>query len=112
MYVSVYAQVKKNVLFFTILYTFCNIYHSLHKFLKLDNLFRNFWNWKTFKKSAVALSVENLGYGLDDRGSFLCGENNENFSLRHRVHTGSGAHPASSPMGTGVPYPKGKATES
>jgi hypothetical protein len=24
-----------------------------------------------------------------------------NFSLRHRLHTGSGAHPASFPMGTG-----------
>jgi hypothetical protein len=40
-----------------------------------------------------------LGYGLDDRGSgvrfpAVAG----NFSLNHRVQTGSGAHPAS--MGT------------
>jgi hypothetical protein len=42
-----------------------------------------------------------LGYGLDDRGSrvrFPAGA--RNFSLRHRVQNGSGAHPASYPMGT------------
>jgi hypothetical protein len=53
-----------------------------------------------------------LGYGLDDRGSrvrFPAGAGN---SLRHRVHlvqNGSGAHPASSPMGTGVSFPGDKA---
>jgi hypothetical protein len=42
-----------------------------------------------------------LGYGLDDRGSrvrFTAGAGN--FSLHHRVQNGSGAHPASYPMGT------------
>jgi hypothetical protein len=42
-----------------------------------------------------------LGYGLDDRGfrvRFLAGAGN--FSLHHRVQNGSGAHPASYPMGT------------
>jgi hypothetical protein len=42
-----------------------------------------------------------LGYGLDDRGSrvrFPAG----NFSLHHRLHNGSGAHPASYPRGTGA----------
>jgi hypothetical protein len=42
-----------------------------------------------------------LGYGLDDRGSrdrFPAGAGN--FSLHHRVQNGSGAHPASYPMGT------------
>jgi hypothetical protein len=41
-----------------------------------------------------------LGYGLEDRGSrvrFLAGAGN--FSLHHRVQDGSGAHPASYPMG-------------
>jgi hypothetical protein len=41
-----------------------------------------------------------LGYGLDDRGSrvrFPVGA--VNFSLHHRVQNGSGAHPASYPMG-------------
>jgi hypothetical protein len=42
-----------------------------------------------------------LGYGLDDRGSrvrFPAGAGN--FFLNHRVQSGSGAHPASYPMGT------------
>jgi hypothetical protein len=42
-----------------------------------------------------------LGYGLDDRGSrvrYPAGAGN--FSLHHRVQNGSGAHPASYPMGT------------
>jgi hypothetical protein len=44
-----------------------------------------------------------LGYGLDDRGSrvrFPTGA--RNFSLHHRVRNGSGAHPASYPMGIPV----------
>jgi hypothetical protein len=51
-----------------------------------------------------------LGYGLDDWGSrirFLEGAGN--FSLHHRVQNGSGAHPASYPMGTGGSFPGGKA---
>jgi hypothetical protein len=35
--------------------------------------------------------------------------NDEIFSLRHRVQTGSGAHPASYPTGTGDYYSKDKA---
>jgi hypothetical protein len=51
-----------------------------------------------------------LGYGLDDRGSrvrFPAGA--RNFSLHHRVQSGSGAHPASYPMGTRGSFPWGKA---
>jgi hypothetical protein len=33
-----------------------------------------------------------------------------NFSLHHRVQTGSGVHPAPYPMGTEGVYPKDKAT--
>jgi hypothetical protein len=50
-----------------------------------------------------------LGYGLDDRGSgvrFPAGDGN--FSLSHRVQNGSGAHPASYPMGTRGSFPGGK----
>jgi hypothetical protein len=50
-----------------------------------------------------------LGYGLDDRGSrvrFPAGAGN--FSLHHRVQNGSGAHPASYPMGTRGSFPVGK----
>jgi hypothetical protein len=49
-----------------------------------------------FRDSSVGIE---LGYGLDDRGSrvrFPAGTGN--FSLNHRVHNGSGAHPASYPM--------------
>jgi hypothetical protein len=51
-----------------------------------------------------------LGYGLDDRGSrvrFPAGAGN--FSLHHRVQNGSGAHPASYPIGTRSSFPAGKA---
>jgi hypothetical protein len=51
-----------------------------------------------------------LGYGLDDGGSrvrFLVGSGN--FSLHHRVQTGSGAHPASYSMRTRGSFPGGKA---
>jgi hypothetical protein len=51
-----------------------------------------------------------LGYRLDDSGSrirFPAGAGN--FSLHHRVQNGSGAHPASYPMGSGVSFPGGKA---
>jgi hypothetical protein len=51
-----------------------------------------------------------LGYGLDDRGSkvrFPAGA--VNFSLHHRVQNGSGAHPASYPLGTSGSFPEGKA---
>jgi hypothetical protein len=42
-----------------------------------------------------------LGYGLDDGGSrFRFPAGAANFSLHHRVQNGSGAHPASYPMGT------------
>jgi hypothetical protein len=52
-----------------------------------------------------------LGYGLDDRGArvrFPAGAGN--FSLSRRVQNGSGAHPASCPMGIRGSFPGGKAT--
>jgi hypothetical protein len=50
-----------------------------------------------------------LGYGLDDRCSrvlFPAGAGN--FPLHHRVQNGSGAHPASYPMGTRGSFPRSK----
>jgi hypothetical protein len=50
-----------------------------------------------------------LGYGLEDRGSkvrFPVGAGN--FSLHNSVQKGSGAHPASYPMGTRGSFPEGK----
>jgi hypothetical protein len=48
-------------------------------------------------------------YGLDDLGSrvrFPAGAGN--FSVHHRVQDGSGAHPASCPVGTGGFFRRGK----
>jgi hypothetical protein len=47
-----------------------------------------------------------LGYGLDDGGSRVRFPTEAgNFSLHHRVQNGSGAHPASYPVGTRGSYP-------
>jgi hypothetical protein len=49
-------------------------------------------------------------YGLDDRViEVLSPTGAENFSSSPCVQTGSGAHPASYPMGTGGSFPGGKA---
>jgi hypothetical protein len=51
-----------------------------------------------------------LGYGLNDRGSRVrFPARAGNFSLHYRVQNGSGAHPASYPVGTRVSFPGGKA---
>jgi hypothetical protein len=51
-----------------------------------------------------------LGYGLDDWGSRVrVPAGAGNFSLHRRVQNGSGAHPASHPMGTSASIPGGKA---
>jgi hypothetical protein len=50
-----------------------------------------------------------LGYGLDDQGSSVrLPAGTGNFSLHHRVQNGSGAHPATYPMGNGGSFPGGK----
>jgi hypothetical protein len=47
-----------------------------------------------------------LGYGMDDRGSRVqLPVGAGNFSLHHSVQSGSGAHPASYPMGTRGSFP-------
>jgi hypothetical protein len=49
-------------------------------------------------------------YGLDDRDSRVrFPAEAGNFSLKHRVQNGSGAHPASYPMDTRGSFPGGKA---
>jgi hypothetical protein len=63
---------------------------------------------KKSRDSSVGIA---LVYGLNDRGSrvrFPAGF--ENFSL-HRVQNGSGARPASYPVGTGGSFAGGKAAE-
>jgi hypothetical protein len=50
-----------------------------------------------------------LGYGLDDQGSRVrMPAGAGNFSLNHHIQNGSGAHPASCPVGTGGPFHSGK----
>jgi hypothetical protein len=51
-------------------------------------------------------------YGLDDRAiGVQSPAGARDFSSILCVHTGSGAHPASCPMGTGSPFPGGKARQ-
>jgi hypothetical protein len=64
----------------------------------------------THERSRVSLGSIVSDYGLDDR---VIGVRSpagaEDFSSSPCVQTSSGAHPASSPMGTGGPFPGGKA---
>jgi hypothetical protein len=60
--------------------------------------------------AVIAQSVLALGYELDDRGSRVrFPAEAGNFSLCHRVKTGSGAHSTSCSMGTKGSFPGGKA---
>jgi hypothetical protein len=58
--------------------------------------------------SAVGIAT---GYELDDRRSEFESRYGQEFSLLHVVQTGSGAHPASYPMGTGGSFHGGKASD-
>jgi hypothetical protein len=67
------------------------------------------WYEHKSRDSSVGIA---LSYGLDDRGfrvRFPAGAGN--FSLHHRVQNGSGAHPASYPMGIRGSFPGDKAAE-
>jgi hypothetical protein len=69
-------------------------------------LFLASWTCKS-RDNSVGIA---LGYGLDYQDSrvrFPTGGGN--FSLHHRVQNGSGAHPASYPMGTSGSFRGGKA---
>jgi hypothetical protein len=65
--------------------------------------------------SRLMLDVWNciaLGYRLDNRGSRVrFPARAGNFSHHHRVQNGSGAHPASYPIGTRCSFPGSKAAE-
>jgi hypothetical protein len=72
-------------------------------FLKYCTLF-------TCQRSRVAQSVIVSDYGLDDRAiGFRSPARAKNFSSVLCVQIGSGAHPVFCPMGTGGPFPGGKA---
>jgi hypothetical protein len=75
-----------------------------------ENTF-NFYSLFTLKKSRDSSVGIALGYGLDDRDSrFRFPAEAGNFSLHHRVQSGSEAHPASYPMSTRGSCPGSKAT--
>jgi hypothetical protein len=61
---------------------------------------------KKSRDSSIGIA---LGYGLDDRDSRVrFPAEAGNFSHHHRVQNGSGAHPASYPMGTRGSFAGGK----
>jgi hypothetical protein len=51
------------------------------------------------------------GYGLDDEGVKSSYLSSQEFSLLHVVQTGSGAHPASHPMGMGGSFSGGPSSQ-
>jgi hypothetical protein len=62
---------------------------------------------KGSRDSSVGIA---LGYGLENRGSRVrFPAETGNFSVHHRVQKGSGAYPASYPMGTRGSFPGGTA---
>jgi hypothetical protein len=64
---------------------------------------------KKSRDSSVGIA---LGYGLDCRGCRVrFPAEVGNFSLHHRVQNGSGAHPASYPMGTMGSFSGGREAE-
>jgi hypothetical protein len=61
--------------------------------------------WKALNSASIV-----SGYGLDDRAIEIPSlAEAKGFFLYRCVHTGSGAHPASCPMGSGGPFPGAKA---
>jgi hypothetical protein len=75
-----------------------------HKFLFDGNLCVDCY---TIRSQDSSVGIETY-YGLDDRMiGVRIPARAGNFSLRHRVQIGSGAHPASYPVGTGGSLPWG-----
>jgi hypothetical protein len=83
---------------------------KMEKKILLDLFCTNIYFVRVFVKSRDSSFGIVLGYGLDDRGSrFRFPAGAGNFSLHHRVQNGTGAHPASYPMGTTGSFPGSKA---
>jgi hypothetical protein len=57
------------------------------------------------KKLGYSISIA-TGYEMDGRGSIP--SRGRRFYIPHKVHTTSGAHPASYPTGSGGSFPRGK----
>jgi hypothetical protein len=70
---------------------------------------RNSFYYKHLSKSQDSTVGIATGYGLDDQGVGVQVPVGAKKILFHVIHTGSGAHPAPYPMGTGGSFPRGKA---
>jgi hypothetical protein len=83
-----------------------NLVHTLTPyFLKIHSMLSSL----VYKSRDSSIGIA-TGYELDDWGSAVrFSARTGNFSLHHRVQTGSGAHPASYPMGTRGSFLGGKA---
>jgi hypothetical protein len=57
------------------------------------------------------MSRQRLGYEMDDQSSIPGAGNDWICFLRHRFQTGSAAHQASYPMGTGGSFPRDKVAD-
>jgi hypothetical protein len=87
----------------------CRAYHILIRFTTSKCVsIRSYRLYIIYTTPTSSVGIA-LGSGLDDRSSrvrFPAGD--VNFSLHHRVQNGSGAHPASYPMGTRGSFTAGK----
>jgi hypothetical protein len=73
------------------------------------NEFCNLYSTNIIESHGSSVGIA-LGYGLEDRGSKVpFPARTGNFSLHHHVQNGSGAHPASYPIGSRGSFPGGKA---
>jgi hypothetical protein len=75
-------------------------------------MYQQLWGYKVEEKSYVGVREQKRlnTTGLDDRAiEVRSPAGAEDFSSSLCVQTGSGAHPACNPMGTGGPFPVGKA---
>jgi hypothetical protein len=78
--------------------------------LRGEALGRSGRGWEVSMRVDISSVGIALSYGMDELGSgvrFSVGAGN--FSLHYHIQNGSGAHPASYPMGTRGSFPGGKA---
>jgi hypothetical protein len=82
------------------------IFRAITGLSQPSNNFNLFMHIHESRESSAGIALD---YGMDDGSStvrFPAGAGN--FSLHHRGQNGSGAHPASYPMGTRGSFPGGK----
>jgi hypothetical protein len=99
------GQTIKKVTYLTRIKLFINSLKTSNFQLPLKRAVSKIYLYSSFRDRPIA-----LGYGLDDwvsRFRFPSGAGN--LSLHRRVQNGSGAHPASYPMGTWGSFPGDKA---